>query len=167
MSRSIPYTNHRNASSRPAGFFLLEMMICLALMGVGALIAMQVFHLTLRVWRETEKQQANESAIDSAVRQLREDVWGASSIEQHSDHHITIETANGTIVHWTWSAADSTLVRLPNGEAEPRRWSRFPGTLTFAVRGPTVVLRLQPDPHGFANELVLPSQTMLLEGKAK
>ena len=152
---------------RPAGFLLIEMMICLALMGVGALIATQVFHVTLRVWRDTERQQANESAIDSAVRQLREDAWGATSIELHSDHHVTLETADGTIVHWTWNAADAPLARLPNGEAEPRRWSRFPGTLTFAVRGPTVVLRLQPDPHGLANELVLPSQAMLLGVKPK
>ena len=80
--------------------------------------------------------------MDSALRQLREDVWGASQVDVSAPGSITITGAAGRRVAWQ-AQADGTLVRsMAGAEADAsRRWPGVGARLSFEWDGVTLLVR--------------------------
>lgn len=149
---------------RASGFVLIEILVVLGMVAFVSIVATRIFRATLRTWRESAQAQSAQFRFDQAVGQLRRDVWAARSIETPSDREAILQTPDGRI---EWRAIDPAgLARsTPADPADHRQWKGL-GTLTFASHGPTLVVRVHPDPQEAGGDMVLASQPMLLAGRA-
>lgn len=147
---------------RPSGFVLIEILVVLGMVAFVSIVATRLFRATLRTWRESAQSQSAQFRFDQAVGQFRRDVWAATSIETPNDRETILQTPGGRI---EWHAIDPAgLARSTT--ADHRRWEGL-GNLTFTPRGPTLIVRLKPDPQEAGGDMVLASQPMLLAGRSQ
>ena len=142
-------------------FMLWELMMALGLLAVIALLAGQIFLALNRTSVEVAKQHTAQSAFDQATRELRGDVFIATQIRLQ-DSRLVLQTADGQKIDWQ---ADESLKRTSGKDV--RKWKDLGAHLTFAVNGPTVILRQEPIASDSGGELVLPSQALLLKGEKR
>jgi type II secretory pathway pseudopilin PulG len=143
------------------GLMLWELMMALGLLAVIALVAGQIFLSLSRTSVEVSRQHTAQSAFDQAMRQLRMDVWSAAQL-QIQNSRLRIQTADGKTI--LWQAGDALQRTV---DSDLRHWNDLGGHLSFAVNGPTAVLRQEPTPSDSGGELVLPSQALLLKGVSR
>jgi type II secretory pathway pseudopilin PulG len=150
---------------RPSGFVLIEILVVLGMVAFVSIVATRLFRATLRTWRESAQSQSAQFRFDQAVGQLRRDVWSATSIEAPNPQDTILQTPEGRV---EWHAVDPAgLARsTPADPADHRRWEGL-GNLTFATRGPTLVVRVKPSPQDAGGEMVLASQQLLLAGRSQ
>ena len=150
---------------RPSGFVLIEILVVLGMVAFVSIVATRLFRATLRTWRDSAQSQSAQARFDQAVGQLRRDVWSATSIETPNDRETILQTPEGRI---EWHAIDPAgLARSTTADpVDRRRWEGL-GNLTFTPRGPTLIVRLKPDPQEAGGDMVLASQPLLLAGRSQ
>lgn len=150
---------------RASGFVLIEILVVLGMVAFVSIVATRLFRATLRTWRESAQAQSAQFRFDQAVGQLRRDVWSATSIETPGDRETILQTPEGRV---EWHAIDPAgLARSTSADAADRRHWEGLGNLTFTTRGPTLVVRVKPDPQDAGGDMVLASQPMLLAGRSQ
>lgn len=152
-------------SRRRHAFTLLELIIVLGLVAFVTIVAANLFRATLRTWRESAATQAAQARFDQATGQLRRDLWSATAIDVPGPRTAVLQTPEGRV---QWDAIDpGGLARsAAAGPADHRRWEHL-GDLTFAARGPTLVVQVEPNQQEAGGEMVLTSQSMLLAGRSR
>lgn len=148
------------------GFMLVEMLIVIGMLAVVALVAGQLFQVINHAQREAAAQQMQEAQLDQAIRQLRTDVWRASSIEVRGSDALRLNLPNGQEIDWE---AGKILARksLSLSEDEPQRqWKDLGATLSFSPRGAGVVVEVLRE-HKPEGRVELISQSMLLSGRSR
>ena len=148
------------------GFMLIEMLIVLGLLAVVALMAGQLFRVTGQISRESAQRQIRESQLDQAMQQLRADVWQASQIELRDPHSIRLHTPDGQEIEWDMTATLSRKSFALLTDQSEQRWSDLGADVTFAARGPGLVITVSRGPE-VDGEFVLVSQSMLLSGRTQ
>lgn len=145
---------------------LVEMLIVIGMLAVVALVAGQLFRVINQAQRESGAQQMQEAQLDQAIRQLRTDVWRASSIEVRGSDAVRLILPNGQEIDWE---AGEMLTRksLSPAEDEPQRqWKDLGATLSFRLRGAGVVVDVSRE-HKPEGRVELISQSMLLSGRSR
>lgn len=150
---------------RRRGFTLIEIIVVLGMVAFVMIIATNLFRATLRTWRESAAAQQAQSRFDQAIGQFRRDVWSATSMEAPNPRTAILQTPEGRV---EWDAIDPAgLARVAAADpADHRRWEGL-GTLTFSSRGPTLVVRVKPNPQEAGGDMVMTSQPMLLAGRSR
>jgi hypothetical protein len=151
------------APNRRRGFLLLELSMYVGILAVACGLATQIFFSTARVLRNTDAHQWAQQRFDSAIRQLRGDVWSASRVECPDDHTLVLHYPNQSVVRWDFDHRNKSLSRTSPEEPRLSRWGDLPG-LVFSSDGPALTVRAADEPGG---GLVLPSQMMLAEREAR
>jgi type II secretory pathway component PulJ len=137
--------------SRRRGLILFEIMVTLALLATFALVSTQLLRRSLSVAHDANLATGLTSTFDSALNQMRRDVWGAARLHTPDGKTLKIDRADGRRI--TWSAANpASLVRLvevskdsPDTEdLAPREWSGIATRATFAVEN-SVLMLIEPE----------------------
>jgi type II secretory pathway pseudopilin PulG len=148
------------------GFVMVEMLVVIGLLAVVGLVAGQLFRVTMQVQRESAWQQIHESQLDQAVRQLRTDVWRASSIDVRRPDAVRLNMSDGQEIDWE---AGSSLVRksLSLAEDQPeQRWNDLGVSLRFTQRGVGLVVDVSRGAESQGRTTLI-SQEMLLSGRSR
>ena len=159
---------HSRTNSGPPiahGFVMVEMLVVIGMLAAVGLVAGQLFRVTMQVQRESAWQQIHESQLDQSLRQLRTDVWRASSIEVRRSDAVRLNMSNGQEIDWE---AGSSLVRKSLALAEDQseqRWNDLGVTLAFTPHAAGIVVEVSRGRES-AGRMILISQPMLLSGRS-
>ena len=147
--------------SRARGFTITEMLALLILTGVALVLAMRLFVATTKLNYQTGQAHTETSRIDSIVRTLRADVWGASEITASDSASLTLTNSHGKI-EWK-TADDGALLRTETRDrnSESRRWPAGATKPAFRVDGPNVTLIVPDTPVARGGQIRLASQLQL------
>jgi type II secretory pathway pseudopilin PulG len=124
---------------RRAGFWLIELLFVLGLLGIVAILATKLFTATIRLGQDATQAQNHAATLDSISAVLRSDLWAAAKFEVAADGRRA--TIAGGKEEVTWSIDGETMTRLEKDSPTPRRWSIAKET-TFDADGAMLVLRL-------------------------
>jgi type II secretory pathway pseudopilin PulG len=142
---------------------LLETMAALALIGVFATVTSHFFHSWATITQQTSAASATALSLDSAIAQLRRDVWGAQEIKPAAHRGVMIRPASGTWITWDVDA-DGALVRAGavEGREETYRWPDLGPGLSLRSHGEGAILTVEEPKSGRKQVLRLVSQVQLL-----
>ena len=130
--------------ARRRAFAIAVMMLAVTLLAVFAVVATRLITSTMTLYREAATIDTEARVMDSALRQLREDLWGASRVDVSSPGTITIAGAAGGRVAWQ-AQADGALVRSAAAAGgtpgAPQRWAGIGARLSFEWDGVTLLVR--------------------------
>ena len=147
---------------RPAatrGFMLLELLVVVGLLAVFAAVAVPVLRGSVSAMAATPPAVA-AGRLDAAVKMLRGDVWGATTLAAPSPHELRLTAADGRTVTWQVGPGD----RL---HRDGQRWTGLFPEAAVDVDGAAVRLSLA-DARGFhGGVVVLPSEALLLKEGAR
>ena len=154
----------KSAPARSAsGFTITEMLALLILIGIALVLAMRLFVATTKLNYQTGQAHTETARIDSIVRALRGDVWGASEMTASNPASLTLSSSVGKI-EWK-TADDGALLRTETreGKSEARRWPAGASKFTFRVEGPIVTLIVPDSTAGRGGQVRLASQLQLAQ----
>jgi hypothetical protein len=117
-------------------------MMIIGIMGVVALISTQLYVDMSRNYLRLVQQQQAQQRFDLAVRQLRSDVWNASSALINERGELRLTRVDGKRIQWN---AGDRLDRTCDGQSS-QHWNELGTSLSFAMRGATIIIREEPSP---------------------
>jgi hypothetical protein len=134
---------------------MIEIIMSLALLTIFFAAAGQVFHSSVMLSYDAPRLSNQASRIDSAVFQLRRDVWNSPQIFVPKPTSADLDSSEGKI-SWTISP-DGDIARIDfRGRTE--RWNAIGRNWSLATDGICLMIR-----DGSA-EMCLPSQILLSSG---
>jgi prepilin-type N-terminal cleavage/methylation domain-containing protein len=143
------------------GYFLIEMMIVLAVFAVFALVASKLLVTSMKASVDAQRRVETAERFDLAMNQLRADAWSSNQIEADG-LSTTLRQADGRKVIWRIEPADaadapavapnspqminlSRHAELGDGRADAAsndtRWNNLPSGMAFTASGPTLRVR--------------------------
>lgn len=125
----------------------MELLIAIALLGIFMFVAARVFGSTMKIIRTDAAHDDLTRSLDSAVAQLRRDVWTATGLGMR-DEMLIVSNPDG-VVHWSVDSANHRLSRtmLTAGRDttdEPKTWSTASATIRFDVSANTLRATITP-----------------------
>ena len=145
---------------RPRGFFLIELLIVILLLGVFGLVAARLFHATMMLSFRASRSQNDTASFETAVAALRADVWSGTTINvTDAQSLIVTRGAKETSEDITWSMTGTDLVRGDGHRAN--HWPIPPGC-SFAADGPAVVLTVATSKGQRGGELRFVNESQLV-----
>jgi type II secretory pathway pseudopilin PulG len=159
----IPITGARavQPASLRRGYFLIEVMLVLGILGVFAIVASKLLITSMNASIYAQHRAETAERFDLAMSQLRADVWPAKNIDADG-LTTTLLQPDGSKVIWRIEPAApfATEPTAPNSgrmvnlsrHAEPAdgkaaapsndtRWNDLPPGMAFTAAGPTLRVR--------------------------
>jgi type II secretory pathway pseudopilin PulG len=176
----IEPTSAFQAARLRRGYFLFEMMLVLAVLGVFAIVASKLLITSMNASIDAQRRVETAERFDLAMNQLRADVWSAKDIEADG-LSTTLHQPDGRKVIWRIEPADpfdaapvapnsarmvniSRHTESADGKAEAAsndtRWNDLPPGMAFTAAGPTLRVRT-PTASLSADSLTMISQLQL------
>lgn len=154
------------------GYSIVEMLMAISLVTVFLIISGHLVNLVFKVQRDAVRMEWSVSRMDFALRELRKDVWSASSLTRLDDDRMQIDFIDQNHAIWSFKAEPSSslpekgwltreVVIAKSGLTSGENLRRFevPRPVLFQeTHGRGVTVRV--DHH----ELTLPSQLMIAAG---
>jgi type II secretory pathway pseudopilin PulG len=140
------------------GFYMLEMLFVLTLLGTVAYAGEKLFESTLRAGQAAARAQNDANSFDTAVATLRADTWAAGIIESSDPKHATLKLPGERAI--AWSLEGDSLTRTEANQP-PRRWTITDGS-TFTALDFELVLRIPRTKTSRGGEVRLPAQVLLI-----
>lgn len=142
---------------RRRGFWLIELLILLGMLGLIALAGGRLFSAAIRLGHDSAQAANSAASFDAMDSVLRHDVWSAREMTTGDDGSaVTLNSGEKKIV---WTIRNETLTR-DDGEGM-RSWPISAGS-SFAIDGPSIILRLPATRTFRGGEVGWTSQAMLL-----
>lgn len=146
---------------RARGFVLVELLIAIGLLVVFMIIAARLFTAMIRLSQQSAEAETRVARIDSAIRMLRADAWGATEMSVDPGGTLTIGDAQNSVVwHSDEAGAMSRTEKIGGSSPRAQAWPELGGQLRFRVEGPVLVVA-GDERSGRAGELRLVSQVRL------
>ena len=124
------------------GIALVIMLLALILLGGFLVVSARLFVTVMRTSESAGRAERDIAEFESAIRVLRADVWGATSVAPDAaGTTLALQSSNGAAVRWHTADDDAlvrTIIPAANGDTSVQRWPQLGGRLRFAVAGPTV-----------------------------
>jgi prepilin-type N-terminal cleavage/methylation domain-containing protein len=133
-------------------FTLTEVLMALSLLVIFMGLAGQLFKSSLMLSYDTPRKSDQSSRIDSAIFQLRRDVWNSPQITVPKPVQVDLESPDGKI-SWTINPDGDLTRSVPHGQ--PEQWKQIARTWSLATDGKCLTIA-----DGSA-EMRLPSQILL------
>jgi type II secretory pathway component PulJ len=143
---------NRTLSNRRRAFSIWEMLVALALLVFVLDAAGHLFRSVILLSSDSQKISSQGSQVDSAISQMRRDVWSANDIGVSDSRVVTLDK-----IAWRLDS-DGTVERSDaNGRIE--QWPQIGAKWKFASDGPVLTISDETSKDLLAVRLV--SQTML------
>lgn len=147
---------------RRHGFTLIELLATLTILAVFSLLATRMTIAAYNLTVSTTRTTASLNQLDSALGQLRRDVWNAQRLAVADPRHLVLQPPGADPI--TWSLTDSTTLRRDAGNS-PRTWTNLPPEISFELAGLVLLIHApDPDRPGRQATRALPSQLSLAQG---
>jgi type II secretory pathway pseudopilin PulG len=158
-------------NTRRRGYFFLEMVILLAVLGVFAVVADKLMVTTLTAIAQAQHREETARRFDLAINQLRSDVWSARLIEADGQS-ATLHEPDGAKIVWHVEpqvpddgsgapdpfgpsirltrrvergnavSSDKTPATVPATATDATEWEPLPAGIAFAADGPTLTTQV-------------------------
>jgi prepilin-type N-terminal cleavage/methylation domain-containing protein len=142
--------------NRRRAFSLVEMIVALSMLGFVLVAGGQLFRSTVMLSTDSSNLSNHSFQIDSALDQMRRDVWGCTSIQVSDAHHAQL----GAIA---WSVSSDGAVHRTDASGKTMTWPSISATWALSSDGPWLTVSDKASHDWQAVRLV--SQAMLLEGR--
>ncbi len=151
----------QSRSNRRRGFWLIELMMVIGLLAAFGMVSIVVFRMSSRATFTAGQTLEAAQRFDQAVRMLRTDVMGSSSIKADGASSVELQSPDGPVV---WQIRpDGWLIRRQG--RDETRWERMPADLRFET-GAARLTVIVPTAGGAEDRLTLTSAVMSAkEGK--
>ncbi|MGD0464047.1 MAG: prepilin-type N-terminal cleavage/methylation domain-containing protein [Tepidisphaeraceae bacterium] len=136
-------------------FTLTEVIMALSLLTIFFAAAGQVFHSSLMLSYDTPRSSDRASQIDSAVFQLRRDVWNSPQISVPKPTSADLQSSEGKI---SWTINPDGDITRTDAHGQSERWNAIGRNWSLATDGICLTMS-----DGGA-EMRLPSQVLLTRG---
>jgi hypothetical protein len=113
------------------GFTILEVIMTLGLLVMFFAASGEVFRSTVLLSSAGENLSNQSSQIDSAVWQLRKDVWNSRSISVPATNSVELSIDDKTSILWKIDSAGDLVRATPSGN--PQRWPAIGTGWTFST----------------------------------
>jgi hypothetical protein len=120
------------------GFTITELLISLSLLILFFAAAGQVFRSTVLLSAAGSQLSDLTAQTDSALFQLRQDVWNSRSINANDPHAVDLVLANGSPISWKIDSENS-LTRTVVG-SPPEHWNFSAAHWSFSAGRSTLIL---------------------------
>jgi type II secretory pathway pseudopilin PulG len=122
---------------RRHGLTLIDMLIAIGLISIFSVLAVKLVATSMRVSNEATRTQDLSSRFDSAVSQLRRDVWGAAKLESPDGKSIQISRDGEPAISWK-ILDDGTISRVAPDVQQ--QWAKVGAGMTVKIEGSLVIL---------------------------
>jgi len=102
-----------------SGFAILELLFVLALLGVFALLATQLFRASINVMHNAARTGESAMRFDSAMAVMRDDIFLSASTEMPDSNSLVVHRPDGSIVRWQTAG---TEIQRTSGDTI-RQWN--------------------------------------------
>ena len=131
---------------RRRGVTLFDMIVAIGLISIFSVVAVKLIVTSMRVSNASVRSEDLGSSFDSAVGQLRRDVWSATGLQSPDAKNLHISRDGEPAVSWT-IADDGTMTRAAS--ETKRGWPKVGAGMTVKIDGPVVML-VEPDSSAIA-----------------
>ena len=138
------------------GFTVVEVLVTLSLLTIFFGLAGVVFKSTIMLSGDSADLCNRASQTDSAVFQLRRDVWNSAKLATNGQNSVDMEFSDGGRISWIIDPQQSATRTDSRGART--RWNGIGEKWSLSVDGSCLALRDGGD------ELRLPSQILLSQG---
>jgi prepilin-type N-terminal cleavage/methylation domain-containing protein len=135
------------------GFTLLEVIMSLSMLVIFFGIAGEVFKSTVLLSYDSQQLSNENSRIDSAIFQIRRDVWNGRQLGVQGTKSVELESSDGTKISWNIDAGGNLTRTDAQGHSE--RWEQVGKNWSLATDGICLMIRDGPA------EVRLPSEILL------
>jgi type II secretory pathway component PulJ len=155
-SETLTLTLPRNTrggerSNRHRGFWLMELMVAIPIIFLGGGIAVELMHSTLVVATRSQDVATTNNRIDSAIFQMRQDVWHCSAIQ--SDSGGAKLTIGSSQISWSVDPSGALIRTDSNGTAQ--RWESIAAGWQFASDPTCLMIRNDDQEMRLANQVLI------------
>jgi prepilin-type N-terminal cleavage/methylation domain-containing protein len=148
----------RSISIRP-GFTMIEIMATLILLGIFFEASVKVFNSTVLLSSASQDLCDHTSQIDSAMHQLRTDVWNCAAITVADPKSIDVVSAGGAKTSWQFDGKNH--LSRTDADGQSARWDT--GGIELAFSSDKVSLTIS---DGTASPMRMTSQILLARTEA-
>ncbi len=141
---------------RNRGFTLLEIIMALSLLLIFFGVAGELFKSTLMLSYDSRELSNQNSRIDSAIFQLRRDVWNASRMTVSGNKSVDLSSSDGIKI--TWNVNLDNGVTRTDAQGRCERWEGIGQNWSLAADGSCLTI------DAVTGEMRLPSQILLSQG---
>jgi hypothetical protein len=147
----------RSRPLKPA-FTIGEVLISLILFTIFLTLAGQLFRSTILVGSASENLSNTSSRIDSALFQLRADVWNSKSIAVPTPQSVDLTLADGRQISWKIDPDQGVIRAEPN--TRPQIWQTIGSDWTFSTDPISLTITdKSPAPTRLISQLLLAETT--------
>ena len=129
---------HRPSDLLRPGFTITEILMALSLLILFFAAAGQVFRSTVLLSAAGSQLSDQTAQTDSALFQLRQDVWNSRSIITNDPHTVDFVSANDSPISWKIDSENS-LTRTLAG-SPPEHWNSVATNWSFSADRSMLVL---------------------------
>jgi prepilin-type N-terminal cleavage/methylation domain-containing protein len=145
---------HRRRTIRRA-FTMTEILMALSLLTIFFAAAGEIFRSTVLLSSEAPQTSDRSAQIDSALYQLRRDVWNSPKISTPNPKSAELESTGQKI---TWTIDQTGNLTRTDAKGKPELWKSIAKNWSFHTDGPSIKIT-----DGSA-EITIPSQLLLSHG---
>lgn len=153
----------RSPSLKPA-YSLMEMVFATALLGVFSLMTANLYMSTTLTATKAREAEAAVTRFDSIMAELRRDVWNAQSMRVEDGRALVLLRDGDSQVFWTSDRHGDALTRRASSVDGPtieHQFVRVGADLSFAIDGPSLLVRVHEGPDKRGGQVRMVSQVML------
>lgn len=147
---------HRSPIRLRPGFTILEILMALGLLVIFFGVAGELFKSTMMLGYDSGQLSNQNSRIDSAIFQLRRDVWNSSRMTVSGKKSLDLDSSDGIKISWNIDQENGVTRTDAQGRSE--RWEGIGENWSLAADGPCLSIR------DAAAEICLPSEILLSRG---
>ena len=172
MKILTPSKRKRGGAGCP-GMTLIELLTVLVLLGAFMTIATPLFIAVITTMRDAHRSYALVMRFDSAMGQLRRDMWSSRSFAVADAQRLILTQPDATTITYTFDETGG-LQRITSANLQDvRHWPALPRPMTFAQQGPLLAITVPasaafstatPPVQGVADVVLIPSRLQLVNG---
>jgi len=123
---------------QPRGFTITEILMTLSLLVIFFAAAGEVFRSTVLLGKSSQDVCDTASQTDSAMRQLRIDVWNARAISVPDPRSARISAADGTTLLWQLDTQNNAI--RADAAARTQQWDHIAANWSFTTDADSLVV---------------------------
>ena len=143
-----------NIQSRRA-FTITEVLIAISILTIFLAAAGELFKSSMLLGYNAPRLTDQATRTDSALFQLRRDVWNASDVSVAENKSVDLETSDGKIV---WKIGPEGDLTRTGNQGQSEQWKAIAQKWSLAADGSCLTMQNESE------ELRLPSQVLLAKG---
>ena len=161
--RTKAWSSRRSAESSRRGTTLIEALAVIALLGAAMVAALIVFRQNLVIWHDIDHREMTVAGFDSALGELRRDVWGAAGLTV-KDGVLKLELPGEAEIDWSMSKVGTAIrTTAVAGTTSEREWAELP-EIRFEANATGVIVHVAGAGESPDGELRLLSQLRIMRG---